>query len=314
MNADFSQNEHEQLEAKLTALLLGELPADEAIAMGKAMEREPELKALYERLKVTIGLVRESAANPAVETAVPAKPLKLSLERREKLLAQFKTVTPKEFEKPKSLVSLLLQMAAVLAILALLAAMLLPSLAKSKSKSLSASVTGNLRMLDVAKQMWAEENKKSGDAAPTMDELKPYLGRGKEGLPSVAGETYVPGRVSEPAMIETSEAEAKKLIGHRAVAVTPAGNGKVQFSLLPPMQIAAQTTAFAAYDSSGPELTNNGFISRYSYTAVASNGGVPLTGQLPLPPGRVWGPIVFGGSGSSGDPVPSQGAITTMSG
>ena len=28
MNADFPQNEREQLEAKLTALLLGELPAE----------------------------------------------------------------------------------------------------------------------------------------------------------------------------------------------------------------------------------------------------------------------------------------------
>ena len=46
-----------------------------------------------------------------------------------------------------------------------------------------------------------------------MEELKPYLGRGESGLPSIAGEAYVPGKVSEPPMVEASPAQAKKLIG-----------------------------------------------------------------------------------------------------
>jgi len=88
MNPEFPNNERVELEAKLTALLLGELHADEVAALSKAMGEDPELAALYERLKVTIELVREM--KPAEEQA----PLKLSVEKREKLLASFKTVTP----------------------------------------------------------------------------------------------------------------------------------------------------------------------------------------------------------------------------
>lgn len=308
MNADFPQNEREQLEAKLTALLLGELPADEAIEIGKAMERDPELKALYEQLKVTIGLVRESSVQPTAETAAQLKPLKMSSERREKLLAQFKTVTSKEFAKPAFRISVLLQFAAVLAILGLLAAMLLPSLAKAKRKSMGASVMTNLRMLDGAKQQWALENSKSGDAAPTMEELKPYLGRGESGLPSVAGESYVPGKVSEQSMVETTPAEAKKLIGRRAVTTTVTGDGKVQFSLLPPppAQIALQTPPvlapaspspkvdimffggqsapsrdsewIGALESQQPSTTNNGFVSRYAYIGNQPGQTIDIAG------------------------------------
>ena len=59
MNPEFPQNERATMEAKLTALLLGELHADEIAALSKAMEADPELAALYERLKVTVELVRE---------------------------------------------------------------------------------------------------------------------------------------------------------------------------------------------------------------------------------------------------------------
>jgi Mg-chelatase subunit ChlD/type II secretory pathway pseudopilin PulG len=269
MNPDFPQNEREQLEAKLTALLLGELSADEAIEMGKAMERDPQLAALYERLKVTIGLVRESAVQPAAETNAQSKPLKMSSERREKLLAQFKTVAPKEFAKPAPKVGLLLQFAAVLAILGLLAAMLLPSLAKSKSRSMSASVTANLRMLDGAKQQWALENSKSGDAAPTMEELKPYLGRGESGLPSVAGETYVPGKVSEPPTIETSVEQAKKLFGSRVVETYSSRPGRVQISLLPPGQPAQ-----VAMLTNGVSSASTGFTSTFASSVPSQNPGV----------------------------------------
>src|SRR3569833_1259622 len=110
MNPDFPQNERAKLEAKLTALLLGELHSDEVASLSKAMEADPELAALYERLKVTIELVRE--AKPATQE----QPLKLSAEKREKLLASFKTVAPKEFAKPRRVMDWLLPMAACIAI------------------------------------------------------------------------------------------------------------------------------------------------------------------------------------------------------
>ena len=101
MNPDAPQNPREELKVRLTALLLGELPDHEAGAVRQAIAADPELAALYGRLKETIELVRETAASPAGETASQPEPLKLSEERRETLLAKFKTVTPKEFVAPR---------------------------------------------------------------------------------------------------------------------------------------------------------------------------------------------------------------------
>ena len=101
MNPDFPKTPREELEAKLTALLLGELPDEEAAALRHTIEQDAELAGLYERLKQTIELVRETAASPNEETTEQTEALKLSEERREKLLAHFKTVAPKEFARPR---------------------------------------------------------------------------------------------------------------------------------------------------------------------------------------------------------------------
>src|SRR6266436_1935245 len=89
----------QELEASLTALLLGELPAEKAAALRELMAKDAELARLYERLEQTIGLVRETAG-PA-EQGTQSAPLKLTTKRREQLLAHFKTAAPKEFTKPE---------------------------------------------------------------------------------------------------------------------------------------------------------------------------------------------------------------------
>src|SRR5580658_7764619 len=89
----------EDLEAKVTALLLGELPENEAALLRELIARDAGLARLHGQLKLTLELLRETTA--AAEPA-PAAPLKLSEARREKLLAQFKTVTPKEFAISRS--------------------------------------------------------------------------------------------------------------------------------------------------------------------------------------------------------------------
>ena len=99
MNPDVPITPQEEQEARLTALLLGELPASEAAAVRQALEHDASLAVLYERLKQTIDLVREVAAEPTREDA-PAELARLSEERRQKLLARFKTVTPQEFVRP----------------------------------------------------------------------------------------------------------------------------------------------------------------------------------------------------------------------
>ena len=100
MNSEMPQKPHDELESSLTALLLGELPHEQAAVLHQRLAQDADLAKLYERLKHTINLVRETVASPAEQTASQPAPLKLSDQRRQKLLQHFKTVTPKEFTLP----------------------------------------------------------------------------------------------------------------------------------------------------------------------------------------------------------------------
>ena len=140
MNPELPLDPRQDLEAKLTALLLGELSHEQAAALHQTLAGDAELAGLYERLKQTINLVRETAASPAEQTAAASAPLKLSDERRQKLLAGFKTVAPKEFAKPRPRKGIgLVQFAIAASIVALLGALLLPALSKAKAKAQRAS-------------------------------------------------------------------------------------------------------------------------------------------------------------------------------
>src|SRR4051812_33963530 len=86
----------ELLESKITALLLGELPEQEAAALRVSIAADPELSKLHDRLKLAIELVRETVATPLEAPSAPVEALKLSEERRGKLLESFKVVGPKE--------------------------------------------------------------------------------------------------------------------------------------------------------------------------------------------------------------------------
>jgi Mg-chelatase subunit ChlD/anti-sigma factor RsiW len=101
MNPEMPQKPQDELESSLTALLLGELPHEQAAALHQKLAQDADLAKLYERLKHTINLVRETVASPAAETAAPPVPLKLSDQRRQKLVQHFKTVAPKEFVQPR---------------------------------------------------------------------------------------------------------------------------------------------------------------------------------------------------------------------
>ncbi|HXP59819.1 MAG TPA: von Willebrand factor type A domain-containing protein [Dongiaceae bacterium] len=139
MNPDLPHNSREELEASLTALLLGELPPEQAAELRRAIEQDAALAALHQRLKLTIDLVRQTAAHPAGQTAAPPLLLKLSERRRQELLAHFKTVTPKEFARPRRQEwrspALVAAAAVLVALLAL--AVFLPALSSGKRKSLA---------------------------------------------------------------------------------------------------------------------------------------------------------------------------------
>ncbi len=91
MTPESPQPPRQEMEARLTALLLGELSAEDAASVRDAIAQDAELARLHERLKQTIGLVRETVASPADGLSAKPDALKLSTERREKLLQHFKT-------------------------------------------------------------------------------------------------------------------------------------------------------------------------------------------------------------------------------
>ena len=136
MNPETPKPNREEIEVRLTALLLGELPPSEAELLRWNIAQDTQLAQLHDRLKNAMNLVREVASHPEEPAAKPGAPLRLSDERRQKLLAHFKTVTPSEFtqgqDKPGRKTSWLLPLAAVLMVSAVLAAMLLPAVSRSK--------------------------------------------------------------------------------------------------------------------------------------------------------------------------------------
>src|ERR1044071_1124489 len=94
MKADSPDHLHNERETQLTALLLGELSAEEAAEVRKQMEADPALAALHARLAYALGLVREAMTSMPQESEAGAVPLRLSDVRREQLLQAFKTAKP----------------------------------------------------------------------------------------------------------------------------------------------------------------------------------------------------------------------------
>lgn len=83
----------EELEMRLTALLMGQLPPEEAAALEAQVAADPALTALKARLRKAIELLREASNEPAAPAS--ETPVQLSSERRARLLAHFQTPRPK---------------------------------------------------------------------------------------------------------------------------------------------------------------------------------------------------------------------------
>lgn len=149
-------NPGDELDVRLTALLLGELPESEAALLRKQIAESENLRERFSRLEEARRLLQEAVKSP--ETGqVAGDGLRLSNEKRERLLAQFKTVKPTTFEAPKRRrgTGWILPTAAVAAMLMLMAAMLLPALSKAKSKSMRVSELALQRQAALEEQMAA---------------------------------------------------------------------------------------------------------------------------------------------------------------
>jgi Mg-chelatase subunit ChlD len=245
MNPDLPPTNREDLEAQVTALLLGELSAEQAAALRARMAQDRELAQWHDRLKETLALVRETAATPAGETVAQPAPLKLSEARRQKLLAHFKTVRPKELMPLRRRWLAWLVPLAAAAVLVLMVAKLLtpsymmagihkaqngtlgggseliqgllssltPNFTKARSTSQENAIINNLRLLDSSKQQWALEHQKSANAVPTSQDITPYFGRGENGeFPAMPGVTYHLGSVGQAPFAEVNGRGGKKTI------------------------------------------------------------------------------------------------------
>jgi len=71
--------------------------------------------------------------------------------------------------------------------------------AAARISSSAGACINNLRLLDASKQQWALENKKQNTDTPTLENLRPYLGRGTNGELPVCpdGGVYTIGAVGE---------------------------------------------------------------------------------------------------------------------
>ena len=159
MNPDLPHPTSPDPEVRLTALLLGELAPDAAATVYAEIATNQELAQLLARLARTLPLVKEAVREPAAATATTPAPPRFSPERRDALLARFKTLTPAAFEReapaPRRRTNWLAVAALVAVLFIVSAGMLLPSLAKAKAKAQHVSQASRERMLQLERSLEA---------------------------------------------------------------------------------------------------------------------------------------------------------------
>jgi prepilin-type N-terminal cleavage/methylation domain-containing protein len=90
------------------------------------------------------------------------------------------------------------EMMIVVAVVALLASMAVPGMARARDNARLNTIYNNLRQLEQAKSQWALDNKlPNGAPIESLDVLRSYFSGGA--VPTVIRETYVPNSVGSPA-------------------------------------------------------------------------------------------------------------------
>jgi len=92
MKGELPDDKRAEVEARVTAMLLGELSEAETAELREILAKDAALAKWRDQLAVTLDLVRESTATSAGSQTESAGALRLSPARREALLAKFKTV------------------------------------------------------------------------------------------------------------------------------------------------------------------------------------------------------------------------------
>ena len=212
MNPEFPSNPREELELRVTSLLLGELSEAEAASVRAAIAKDPELQKLHDDLKQTIHLVREATVSVNDSTPEQTESLKLSEERRKSLIAAFviPPLKPEHVRQTARFRVRLIEVFVAVAILVVVISISTPALRSMKTRQ-AAAMQDDVMLLDAAKHQWALETGKPADAEPTAEELKAYKGRGDAGELStpVAAEKNVLGKGGEPVVAKLDARRAK---------------------------------------------------------------------------------------------------------
>ena len=173
MNPELPNNPRKALEPSLTALLLGELPEDQARFLRQAIATDSELAKNFETLKQTIELVRQTQTDPIGEPKAQQAPLKLNENRRQELLRRFKTLEPIEFkQRMRSRIAWLMPAAAAAVVLVLAALALAPRLSRSRTLILAGERASDSERLQQLRPIHQPGSKGSA-ALPFSSEGKP---------------------------------------------------------------------------------------------------------------------------------------------
>jgi prepilin-type N-terminal cleavage/methylation domain-containing protein len=102
----------------------------------------------------------------------------------------------------------LIEIMIVVAIIALLATVAIPSLVKARSTAQAQSCIGNLQTIEGAKNTWALEKNQGGGVSPSDTDLMPYIKLNSAGkIPGCpASGTYTYGTVDEHPVCSLSSA------------------------------------------------------------------------------------------------------------
>lgn len=236
-------------EARLTALLHGELPAAEAEVLRAEIAADAVLASLFRRLSLADSLARETVCSPEPKELSKPEPLQLAPERRAALLAKFRKPPANVVRVPAFARKAwadrheLLALAAMLVAVVTAAGMFMPALAKAKSKAQRVSAAQTARMAELEERMEREEAVKpkwhaSGASAPPRS-MEPVLARRYGLLPAGGAPMPAPVADNSPSTGDSielfskqrtdSDGDAKslneQLLERKSVALPAAGGG-----------------------------------------------------------------------------------------
>ena len=308
-----AKNSREELELRITALLLGELSSDEAAALRQTIAQDAELARLHDRLKLAIELARETSASPQEEEMAKPEAVKLAPERRAKLLASFASPkTIKLVQQRRARRRELLALAAMAIGLLAVAGVLMPALHRSTSRAQRVtSLSGEPEFASLS----ASEDEVRAKVAPQGIQDGEAGQRPAQSLPYYAEEASVPrsaiisgspppappanqpapppsrpirgyglsGPVSDtPAPQNEGGAESEKLKSYAGRIALPEKEVALQVS--DAMTRQPEVSDFFA-DSQSPAPKRFSWAAPSGGGGAAGSGGVPARSPAPATPG-----------------------------